>query len=258
MKPTDVAKADFLSATGRFRSVSTNAIKLANINDSSKLSPETRTCLQYVAADGTSAITSPIWKTLGKIGSRQLDAAEEDDVEGTYVDAPDYQFDKVDEYLAVNLGFALKAGREIADLFGYESIEPLQFDNLMIQLRTVNLPTIPKAVKQTFDVGIPFTHAAAWLIGLTNQTDTLESYMVVRSLLKHLTTKGVYRKGAFEPSAVYKDGMSDAMVEIKSVEEAAKPVELSVADMYEISRIFDNRNRNQDGVSTIGTLYGAE
>ncbi len=257
--PNAKAKAEHLSSDGRFRSIQVSALKMANINDSSKLSPDQRTCLQYVSPNGHEAMTSPIWKTLGKIGSKQIERAEGDDDDMEAVeDAPDHQFDRVDQYLSVNLGFALKAGKEVSELFGYDSIEPLRLDDLMVQLRTVNLPKINKSVKQTFDIGLPFTHAVAWLIGMTNRTNTLESYVVLRSLLKYLTTKGVYRKGAFDPTAVYKQGMSADNVVTKTMEEAAQPVDMSLSDVLEMTRITHGRGRNDDEVGAIGTLYGAE
>lgn len=227
----NIAQAERLTESGSFRAVKVNAIKFEkmgmNVVD---LSPEERTLLAFYAKGGKMAMTPPIWKSLTEVGNQQLkrggnatskDSEDSESNESGDSDAPNYQFDKVDQYLSVNLGFALKAGREVSQVFGYDSIEPLGLDDLMILLKTVNLPNIDGSVKQSFDTGFPFTHAMAWLIGLADRVNTLESYVVLRSLLKYLTTKGVYRKGAFEDHAVYKNGADPSMVKLKSVEEAS-------------------------------------
>lgn len=271
VRESDLQAAEFMSRDGKFRSVRVQAIKLADIGTAGSSIPQERTCLQYVAATGEKFITSPIWKSLSAVGTAQLGRADDD---GEAVDLDDdddgeasinsdatetaFQFDRIDQFLSVNLSFVLKAGREIANIFGYDSIEPLQLDNLMVQLRTVNLPTVDKSVKQTFDSGLPFTHAIAWLIGLTRRTETLESYMVLRSLLKHLTTKGVYRKGAFRPEAVYKENMNMSTVPSKTIEEAAQPIDqFTMSTIMEMSNLFNLRGNGEE-VGAIGTLFGAE
>lgn len=264
---TNLRSAEFMSRDGRFRSVRVQAIKLANICQADVFAPMERTCLQYVSKNGETAMTSPIWKSLSMVGSAQLsrqndDVDDVDDIDDEFeasngaTTAPEFQFDKINQHLSVNLAFVLKAGREVANIFGYDAIEPLQLDNLMVQLRTVNLPTINKSVKQTFDAGLPFTHAVAWLIGLTSRTETLESYMVLRSLLKHLTTKGVYRKGAFNPEAVYKEGMDLSSIPMKTLDEAATPVDdFTMSTIMMMSHLFNDKT--DEGVA-VGTLYGAE
>lgn len=254
----DKDTATYLSSDGRFRAVEVQSVKFAKISQLSNTPTELRTCLQFVASTGQSVMTSPIWKRLDTIGGRQIDRAngDEDDV-GIATDR--FQFDRVDQFLSVNLAFTLKAAREVSKLFGYDAIEPLNLDTLMIQLRTVNLPNIPKAIKQTFDTGLPFTHAVAWLIGLTSRTETLESYMVLRSLLKYLTTKGIYRKGAFTPSSVYKDGKAADDVRRMTIEEARDAnVELSVHDVHLMNTTMTNRRRRGLAIGAAGGLYDAD
>ena len=252
----NVAKATHLSRDGRYRSIQVNALKLANIPNRQTLGLEERTCLQYVAPDGTSAMSSPIWKTLGKVGSRQMDLVENQGKGGVVPPGPKFQFDEVDEHLCVNLAFALKAGKEISTLFGFDAIEPLQLDDLMIRLRTVNLPNVPKTIKQTHDIGLPFTHAVAWLLGLLTRIDTLDSYMILRSLMKYVTTKGVYRKNPFDPSKVYRTGFNRDMVPLKTPEQA---LALEGGSQFEyLHHTTGNRNRGSDGVGAIGNLHGAE
>lgn len=213
INPLDVKAAENLSQDGRFKAVKVKALKLSNLPHKEKLHNEERTSLAFTPTGGKTFMTPPIWKTLANVGTQQFshkkkaEAEEEDDDSVTYhgTAAAAYKFDEIDRHLSVNLGFTLKAGRELSEVFGYDVIEPLGLDDLMIQMRTVNLPTIANEVKQTYDTGFPFTYAVAWLIGLTNRTKTLDSFITLRTLLKHLTTKGVYRKGAFDSSAIFKD-----------------------------------------------------
>ena len=224
---TDKEQAESISGDGRFKSVGVRAYKLGHIHKSEKLSsPEDRTCLLYTAANGQQAMSPPIWKQLSGVGEKALGLTEDEDGDGTaHADAlgvvtGNHQFDRINETLAVNLAFALTAGKKIADVFGYDSIEPLGLDELMIQLRTVNLPRVAKEVKQTFDIGMPFTHAVAWLLGLTTRAESLDGYIVLRSLMKYLTTKGIYRKNSFLPSAVYRPDQSQDSVQLMTMEEA--------------------------------------
>lgn len=242
----NLAAAKVLSSDQKFRQVNVEAIKLAALGDIPTI--EQRVCLAFYPSNGKMALTPPIWKTLTNIGHRQLtakgDTRNEDDIETdssvTYVysKAEETQFDQVDEMLCVNLGFALKAGRVLSEVFGYDSIEPLGLDDMMIQLKTVNLPNIANEVKQTFDTGLKFTIAIAWLIGLTSRVESLDGYVALRTLLKHLTTKGVYRKGAFNPDSIFKSGQDMTSVKKLSLKEATEQSKvLTLDDFLKASRL---------------------
>lgn len=223
---SDINNAVDLSDDGRFKSVNARAFKLADIHDADKMcSPEDRTCLSYTTKCGTSSMSPPIWKQLGDVGGSAIGLSEDEETGNLSADAIGImagrgQFDKIDDLLSVNLAFALNAGKKVAGVFGYDSIEPLGLDDLMIQLRTVNLPRIAKEVKQTYDIGMPFTHAVAWLLGLTARTETLDTYIVLRSLLKYLTTKGIYRSSSFNPDSVYLPDQDIDSVQLLTMEEA--------------------------------------
>lgn len=243
----DMRTAKKLSGDGKFREVRVQAIKLSMIADSPNV--ESRVCLAFYPTNGEMCLTPPIWKTLHNVGQRQLtakghtsrDEEVEEDETVTYVgtdEADSEQFDDIDNHLCVNLGFALKAGRELSQVFGYDAIEPLGLDDMMIQLRTVNLPTIANEVKQTFDTGLKFTIAIAWLIGMVRKTQTLDSYITLRSLLKYLTTKGVYRKGAFSEKAIFKDGSVLTDIKLMTMAEAKEAVKsLSLDAFLQASRV---------------------
>lgn len=224
----DIANATQLSGCGRFNAVEVRAFKLADIHRSDKMvNPETRSCLLYKTACGSTAMSPPIWKQLSGVGEKALGLTEDEDNGSVSADALGvvqgaHQFDRIDDTLAVNLSFVLTAGKKIADVFGYDSIEPLGLDELMIQLRTVNLPRVANEVKQTFDTGLPFTQTVAWLLGLTTRAESLDGYIVLRSLLKYLTTKGIYRRNSFTPSAVYRPDQNQNSVPLLSTEDALK------------------------------------
>ncbi len=252
----NLAAADDLSADGKFRQVKVEAIKLAALGDIPQV--EERVCLAFYPSNGEMSLTPPIWKTLTNIGARQLSVKGNnasidemaDDASVRYVDneIDETQFDQVDEKLCVNLGFALKAGRELSEVFGYDSIEPLGLDDMMIQLRTVNLPTIANEVKQTFDTGLRFTIAIAWLVGMTRRVETLDSYITLRSLLKYLTTKGVYRKGAFKPEAIFKSGAALENVKMMSIKDAKAEVEsLGIDAFLKAARLARELNGGESG-----------
>jgi hypothetical protein len=247
----DLDAAVPLSVDEKFKAVNMNAFRLSNLSLHGKFAPEVRTGLAFTRSNGETFVTPPIWKTLTNVGDRQFSKMDRDEDAELNV----LKFDEIDEHLAVNLGFALKAGRELSEVFGYNVIEPLAFDNLMIQMRTVNLPNIATEVKQTYDIGFPFTHAVAWLIGLTNRTQTLEAYMTLRSLLKYLTTKGVYRRGAFEPQAVFKDTTS-MEVPLKSIEQAADIGKVDFDTFVQMGHVA-NSKKTSDNTAT-GILYDAD
>lgn len=237
---TNLDKAKPLSADKKFREVQVEAIKLSTLADSPIV--EQRVCLAFYTDDNQMALTPPIWKTLANIGQRQLtakgDNRNEDEVENdstvAYISTQsiDTQFDRVDDMMCVNLGFALKAGKVLSDVFGYDSIEPLGLDDMMIQLKTVNLPNIANEVKQTFDTGLRFTIAIAWLIGMTKRVDTLDSYIALRTLLKHLTSKGVYKKGAFDPESIFKTGQDMTSVKKLTLTQAKEQSKLVSLDEF--------------------------
>lgn len=262
VKAADVKAAENLSCDGRFKAVKVKALKLMNLPHKEKLHAEERTSLAFTPTGGNTFMTPPIWKTLANVGVSQFNnkkkaESEEDDDNVTYhgTQVASYKFDEIDQHLSVNLGFVLKAGRELSDLFGYDVIEPLGLDDLMIKMRTVNLPNIANEVKQTYDTGFPFTHAVAWLIGLTNRTKTLDSFITLRTLLKHLTTKGVYRKGAFDSSAIFKDP-NIVEVPLLTIEQASKIEKIDTDTALQMGRVA--RKMNKDGVDLAGGgLYDA-
>lgn len=248
---SSVREGDFMTKDGKFRAVEVITIQLSHLDDRTKIQPATRTCLAFVASNGQHALTPPIWKNLSNVGTTNLK-------DGDTGSDKTYQFDEIDNQLSVNLSFVLRAGNEIGTLFGHEAIEPLQLPELMIKLRTVNLPNIANPVKQTYNAGIQFTHAMSWLIGLTARSDTMDGYMALRGLLKYLTTKGIFRAQLFDPHHVFKGGNDIESIPYIGIEEAKKNAStLSIDQLIERIRTKGATRSIDAEETTVGGLYGA-
>lgn len=263
-----IRSGDYMTADGRFRKVIATTVDLQELSTAEKLEPSDRSCLAFVTSNGQRAISPPIWKNLSDVGSTALrresdDDGDDEDDDITPVDAPVkmYNFDKIDETLAVNLNFALKAGNEIGRVFGYEYVEPLQMPRLMIELHTVNLPNVPKQIKSTYDVGIRFTHTLAWLLGMSRNADTLETYVMMRSLLKYLTKKGIYRNSTFDASRIFRDGktVTDVVKHDLNVLLKDNTTQMSLGAILDQARMgIKARRRESHDIHQIGGLLNEE
>ena len=94
-------------------------------------------------------------------------------------------------------------------------------------MKTVNLPNVDKAVKETYNVGLKFTHSVAWLMGLMDRITDFTDYMSMRSVLVYLSTKGIFRSNMFDHNQVYKSGESQDTVGVIDRESALKNAEES-------------------------------
>lgn len=273
-----IRTGEYLTRDGRFRKVVVTAVDLQELSVFEKLEPTDRSCLAFVTTRGTTAISPPIWKNLsdvggtvlkhvaasGKSAQRELDVDddEEDDDDLVVADADRvYNFDRIDETVAVNLNFALKAGVEIGQTFGYDHVEPLQLPRLMIELHTVNLPNVPKTIKATYDVGIRFTHALAWLLGMSRKANTMETYLMMRSLMKYLTKRGVFRTNTFEAKHVFCDGKATTDVPLLTLNDLLKDsaTQLSLSAILDQARMgIKARKRNEQGIHQLGGLLNEE
>ena len=219
---SDVIKtATKLSQDGLFRSVEVNSIDLQDMTSRSKMELTSRCCLAFVTKSGLYSISPPVWKNAESIGNSQLAAMQDNiDIENISINNNNFNFDQIDDNMSVNLNFALRAGNEISKIYGFESIEPLRLADLMIDLHTVNLPNIPKQVKATYDIGIKFTHTLSWLLGLSRRANTLESYIVIRGLMKYLTQKGIFKNNTLKASHIFINGKTTN--DIKVIDLATK------------------------------------
>lgn len=195
-----------ICTTAPFKEITVQSIDLQDLHDGHKLAPSERQCLGFYIDDTAFTISPPVWKNLASIGAKSKDEFDEDDtVSGSIVQSK-HNFEWIDNNMGVNLLFALRAGRLIGQTYGYEETEPLFLGRLMIELHTVNLPAIDKSVKRTFDIGMKFSHAAAWILGLMQRAPNFDTYLQMRSLLKYLTTVGVFDRNALTVKAILKEG----------------------------------------------------
>lgn len=188
---------DMLSSDGKFSTVEVETFKLSGLCLSPENTIETqiRTCLGYVTDSMEYSLSSPLWSNLKAIGEKQsVDELSENN-----------RFDKIDKFLGVNLNFGLRAARIIGNVFGYDEIAPIQLPNLMIVLKTVNLPTIPREIRATFDIGMRPTEAIAWLLGLLGKTKSYEDYIAISGLLKYLTQRGLFYKRSFAKDKIFNE-----------------------------------------------------
>lgn len=213
-----LAQGQLLSDDGSFRKIPTQTFDLNILHSKNALNIAERSCLGFVSSSGAFVISPPIWKNLDDVGATQLTKSQSsgmvDDDSGLAIG----KFDTINDTLSVNLNFALKAANEVGKVFGYEAVEPLQLSRLMIELCTVNLPNVPKEIKASYCTGMKFTHAIAWLLGLLRRADTLETMIMVRSLLKYLTKRGIFRANMFNGEKVFHAGKTIADVELIDAE----------------------------------------
>ena len=264
---TTVRGARYLSADGHFRKVVTQTIDLqetsANDTNETGFAPEERNCLAFVTSNGEFTISPPIWKDLEGVGGKQRKSITDDDEfddaeDGIVQTTANNVFDTIDSAMAVNLNFALKAGQEVGKLFGYEYVEALQLSRLMIELHTVNLPNVPKQVKATYDCGMKFSHAMAWILGLSRKVNTLETHLTMRSLLSYLTKKGIFRSDAFDAASVFMPGMSVSNVRHTPVDELIGEIDFTKMSLANIISSAKDNRKNGRQLDLLDTMLNIE
>lgn len=207
--------ATFLSSDGRFRRVPAQCFDLYNLNKPESVQMSDRTCMAYITDAGEGVLTPPIWKDIANLAKGKIaasiegDSDDEDELDdGASVVKHDPFFDTINDTLAVNINFVLKAGDVIGKMFGYEFVEPLQLPRLMVEMHTVNLPNLPQELKKTYDTSIQFTHAMAWLLGMSRRVNDLDGAVMMRALMKYLSGKGTYMRKQFNHENIYLQGRS--------------------------------------------------
>lgn len=241
-----VVNGRFLSSDGHFRAINCIAVDFGDLELQSKVEiEEQRVCVAFVADTGDYALTPPVWKTFD-IGNRTTDSKTKQQR---------FDFDEFDQRMAININFALKAGHDLANVFGHLIAEPLELPDLMVRMRTVNLPSIHPDIKATTAIHLSFKNSMAWLIGLLARTDTLDGYLTLRNLLKYLISKGVVRKDALDSSRVFRDD-SNTSVSLVTREQAADNAKRTIASGIEVRRSVSTSVR--DGGSAIGRIYNED
>ena len=214
-----VAHARRLDETGAFRAVDVQAVHLTHLHFKPAEYTK-RSCVAFVIDKDTFSVSAPIWKQFDE--KVRLTKTEDDEDGGK--ESLISSFKGIDSQIAINVNFALRAAKELAEQFGYESIQPLQLPKMMVQLKTVNLPRLPKEVKATVDIGLKFTHGLAWLLGLQYSATTPEQILTIRALIKYLMTKGYYWKAKTKKACILHD-KTNSNVPLFSVEDLLKKVD---------------------------------
>lgn len=228
--PADIeSRVEFgtpLTMDEMFRAINVETYKFADLASTTAIEePVERSVVAVVTMAGEVTLTPPIWKNILDIRATDNDVADND-----------RRFDLIDQHFHVNLEFALSAGRTIGEVFGYDEIGPLNLDDLMIHLNTVNLPKVPKSTRSTYGIGMPFTHAFAWVAGKLSRTTTMHDYARVRSLMKMLCKTGIFRSQAIDK--IYKEESTYNAPKLVDPKDALEFVETKISkdDKYELWR----------------------
>lgn len=247
-----VRQGAHLNANGSFRKIDVNAIDLFTL-PSEPAEATSRTCLAFVTSTGVHSISPPVWKNLSDVGMTQFKKQDKlDDMsDGQLVEDSDRMkknFDRLDATMGVNLNFVLTAGRVVGRTFGYDYIEPLQLPRLMIELHTVNLPNVASQVKATYDIGVTFSEAMAWLLGLMYKANTLDSYRSMSMLMKYLTSSGIFRLSLFDASLVFQPGKTTNDIVKQDVQTLMSSTDISKVS---ISQLLVDVRRMQKAVELL-------
>ena len=174
---------------------------------------ESRGVIAFLAENEQFSVTPPIWKNVEAIGSSAAVDTEAKTDHEDYIDAttgvtisPERVvdlIDRLDDNFALNLNFTLNTAKSISNQFGFDSIEPLQLPEIMLSLQTVNIPSLPKAIKSTFSIGLSPSHGLAWLMGMLQKAEDMDGYLAVRAAIKYLTSKGMFHKYTTRPESLF-------------------------------------------------------
>lgn len=242
-----IQSADYLTHDGLFRALSVEAYKYTNLSDTRLMDERlTRSCVACIHPNGDVILTPPIWKNVLDI-RKQSGEKESDTVS--------YRFDMINTEFHVNLEFGLNAGRTIGSVFGYNQISPLMLDELMIHLRTVNLPKVPKSTRATFGIGLNFLEAFAWVAGKTAQCENMSDFSKMRGLMKQLCTKGIFRTQTLD--RIYKKDVPQNAPQMIDPAQALRHVEDNVDDdtKYEFWRRGKSEEKMDHSVANaIGSM----
>jgi hypothetical protein len=183
-----------LTSCKRFFGVTVSALKLSNMHMPRLMeNPMTRSCVAFQHKNDY--ILSPaIWTNVMDIRGTQAKIAKQEQCD----DNTSQRFDALESLYFVNLEFVLSAAKKLGGLFGYEHIAFLELDRHMINLNTVNLPQVPKAIRSTYDTQKTFKLCLAWLFGYLNRCETIEQYVAIRGLIKMLCNIGLFERKSVE------------------------------------------------------------
>ena len=198
-----------LSKEMPFYSVPLEAVALSTLNTPAKVFGHGAvSAIAYKLKNKKFIISPALFKKHGELG---IVSADKNKL---------YPIDTVDAQYAVNLNFILYAGKVLSNTFGHEILDPLQLPKLMVQMKTVNLPRLAREVKDTVDSHFPFTHALTWVLGIGEKAKTVKDYKTVRSVLKHLMSKGAFERSKLHLESIFRDDHDHDTVPLMTTSEA--------------------------------------
>lgn len=174
-------------------SIPTQSIDTQSLHDIHKLQITQRSSLA-INTPSAQYISPPIWKDISSLAKSSTQ----------HNNTPTFDF--INQHMAINLNFALKSSSVLANIptLPFNIIEPLQLPRLMIELNTVNLPNLPNSIKSTYNINLNFQHTIAWLLGLLHTSShSLQQYSQIRSLIKYLTTKSLFRINTLQHNNIF-------------------------------------------------------
>ena len=128
--------------------------------------------------------------------------------------------DHLDNNKFVTLAFMLGCLNKLSQVWGDGVVEFVNLPALMVQLNTVNLPNLPRALKSTTSCGMSMREATIWLAGFCHRAENLEELVVVRKQLRLLLSgKGLVDKQVFAHDTIYVDGCDANSLQLADLSE---------------------------------------
>lgn len=196
--------ATAMSSCGRFRAIDVDALDMYHLHWAGASGLTTRQSVGYISDGGMCALTPPAWTSISEMRELEV-ASDNEDYEYTsvYSDVGDKWLDQMDQTRSINLEFVLAAAKTTANLFGYKAIECLELPRLMVDLRTVNLLSLPLHVKKTFQTGFSPSNMLAWACGISLRCTEVEQAASMRKLLSQFRKAALVLSDEMAPHQVY-------------------------------------------------------
>ena len=84
----------------------------------------------------------------------------------------------------------------------------------------------------------------AWLLGLMSTCKTFEQVVAVRSCMKYLTAKGLFRKEIFDHKHIYRNGYGHESIDLLTRAEALETADSKWGAEYIANKVDTNTDRS--------------
>ena len=148
----------------------------------------------------------------------------------------EFDHQQADKY--VNLTFALSSLKSFSQLWGDGVVEFINLPALMLQLGTVNLPSLPTPVKHTTSCGMSFNEAVIWMMGFIHRSDNMTQMLIIRRQMRYLLIgKGLTRKSAMNSKDLFLENKDESDVVLQELDELKQSHRRRLDAQMEASRI---------------------